>query len=83
MCVRSEIRPSEAEMTSGSSRCLKAQDIADNTLFVATLNTLTRTNHIAPGDAQSLGANYLITRRARCQYKLPRAWAKENETEKV
>ena len=60
--MRSEIRPSEAEMTSGSSRCQKAQDIADNTLFVATSNISTRTNnHIAPGDKQSLGANYLIT----------------------
>lgn len=30
----------------------KAQDIADNTLFVHTLNILTPTNnHIAPGDA--------------------------------
>ena len=80
----SEIRPSEAEKKSVFTRCLKAQDIADNTLSATTLNILTHTNnHIAPGDAQSLGANYLITRRARCQYKLPRAWAKENETEKV
>ena len=49
--VRSEIRPSEAEMTSGSSRCQKAQDIADNTLSAITLNILIHTNHVAPGDA--------------------------------
>ena len=47
----SEIRPSEAEKKSVFTRCLKAQDIADNTLSATTLNILTHTNnHIAPGD---------------------------------
>lgn len=39
----SEIRPTEAEKKSVYTRCLKAQDIADNTLFVHTLNILTHT----------------------------------------
>ena len=68
----SEIRPSEAEKKSVYTRCLKAQDIADNTLSATTSNILTHTNHHAPGDAQSLGENYLITGRARCQYKFPK-----------
>ena len=41
MRVRSEISPTEKELR--FTRCLKAKDIADNTLFVPSLNTLTRT----------------------------------------
>ena len=68
--MRSEI--SHTEMKSVFTRCQKAQDIAGNTLSATTLNILTHTNHIAPGDTQSLGANYLINRRARCRYKFPK-----------
>ena len=41
MLARSEIRYTAKELR--FTRCLKAQDIEDNTLFVHTLNILTRT----------------------------------------
>ena len=66
------------------TRYLKARAIADNMPFATTSNILTRTNnHIAPGDAQSPGANYLITGEPDADISFPRAWAKENEREKV